>query len=343
MSQAPKKKGPKAGFRILEMPFLFEYLVRLVRTIWEGMWKRMMAEMAPSDEKGSFQRQASRFRERVESSPEAKFPAESGRYVLFIGEACPWCHRVMLARALKGLEASISVLTLEPSTSGLWLTKVPYQGLTTLRDVYRRAEPQYRGRFTAPMLLDTKSGRIVCNESSDLLAIINTAFNAFAKSPRLDLRPQDLVEKIDSLAAKIYSDVNNGVYACGFARTQEAYDQAAVKLFAQLDQLETMLETGPFLLGKTLSEVDVRLFPSIFRFDEVYGPLFRCGMKTIEHDYPKLREWLRMVYQLPGVADCSDLEATRQSYFRSLFPLNPGGIVPLRRPMDLYRNNRQTN
>lgn len=333
MQVSKEDKKSKAGFRILEMPYMFAYLVRFARTIWRSIWLFMMAELAPTSKKGEFKREASQFRSFVKAQNDAPFPAEAGRYVLYLGLACPWCHRVFLTRALKGLEDAIPVQYLQPSDYGLWKLEGPIDGLNDMRDVYLRAEPEYRGRFTAPVLIDSKTGRIVCNESSDLIHMLNSEFNDFAKNKDLDLRPKEVETELSRICDEIYT-INNGVYACGFARKQKAYEDAVYALFQELDKIEARLSQNRFVMGQRLTEADIRLFPTIFRLDGVYGPLFKCNMKSIEIDYPNLRAWLRDVYQMPGVQDTCSLKLTRENYFGALFPLNPGGIIPVGPDLD---------
>ncbi|MBC7968610.1 MAG: glutathione S-transferase C-terminal domain-containing protein, partial [Verrucomicrobia bacterium] len=236
--------------------------------------------------------------------------------------------RTLVVRVLKGLEAVISVAIVSPSPeSGGWVFNQPEDGCYTLADLYQRAKPGYAGRATVPVLWDTQTGTIVNNESAEIIVILNAQFNEFAQHPHLDLYPESLRESVDHWNEKIYHAVNNGVYRCGFAQTQVAYNTACNELFTVLDEIDARLETNRYLCGDSLTLADIRLFTTLFRFDVVYYSLFKCNRRRIQ-DYPNLGAYLRELYQLPEVAGTCDFEAVKRDYYGNLFPLNPGGMIP---------------
>lgn len=297
-------------------------LIQLVRFGWTTLWRIMMSKLAPRDTSGAYIRPESEFRSQ-------SLIAAPGRYRLFVGLGCPWAHRTLVTRALKGLEGVISVSIVIPSPeNGGWILEKPELGCTTLAELYRRATPGYQSRSTVPVLWDCETNTIVNNESSEIIVILNSAFNEFAKHPELDLYPEALHPEIDSWNEKIYHAVNNGVYRCGFAQTQAAYETACRELFAMLDTIDETLSTRRYLCGDTLTLADVRLFTTLFRFDVVYYSLFKCSIRRIQ-DYDHLSVYLNDFYQLPGVAETCDLESVKRDYYGNLFPLNPGGIIPL--------------
>lgn len=303
-------------------------LIQTAQWGWHTLWQLMMAQLAPGTKEGAYQRPDSQLRQWVEAAEDATFPGVANRYTLLVGVSCPWAHRTVLVRTLKGLEAAIATETLEadPSVGG-WRFRSPMLGCQTLKEFYRLTSPNYSGRSTVPALWDSETQQIVNNESADLIVMLNSAFNAVASFPQVDLYPEALRPVIDDWNAKIYTAINNGVYRCGFSRSQAAYDEAAQSLFAMLDQVDHALAGQRYLCGAELTLADIRLFTTLIRFDLVYYNLFRCNFKRIQ-DYPHLGPYLRDLYQLPGVGENCDLEGIKQGYYKSLFPLNPGGIVP---------------
>ncbi|MCU0552582.1 MAG: glutathione S-transferase family protein [Leptolyngbya sp. Prado105] len=297
-------------------------LIQLVRFIWTTLWRIMMSKLAPKDTSGAYVRPDSKFRNQTVN-------AAPNRYKLFVGMGCPWAHRTLVTRALKGLEDIISVSIVIPSPeNGGWILEKPELGCTTLAELYRLAKPGYKGRSTVPVLWDCETNTIVNNESSEIIVILNSAFNEFAKE--IDLYPETLKPEIDAWNQKIYPTVNNGVYRCGFAQTQEAYEIACRELFAMLDTIDETLSTHRYLCGDTLTLADVRLFTTLFRFDAVYYGIFKCSIRRIQ-DYEHLSVYLNDLYKLPGVAETCDLDSVKRDYYGNLFPLNPGGIIPLSR------------
>jgi putative glutathione S-transferase len=234
-----------------------------------------------------------------------------------------------VVRALKGLEQAIAFSVVIPSSeSGIWVLGQTEEGCTTLPELYALAQPGYAGRSTVPVLWDEKKKEIVNNESAEIIVMLNSEFNEWATYPELDLYPEALREKIDYWNEKIYQMVNNGVYRCGFAQTQLAYEQACQALFATLDEIDHVLSRDRYLCGNQVTLADVRLFTTLFRFDAVYYGLFKCNVHRIQ-DYQNLGAYLGDMYQLPGVAQTCNLEQVKQDYYGNLFPVNPGGIVPM--------------
>ncbi len=303
-------------------------LVRVGKFVWTTIWHTMMAQLAPRNQSGEYVRPSSQFREFVGTEEGNPYQPELGRYCLYVGLGCPWAHRTLVVRALKGLSDTISVVVASPSSDeGIWVFESPSEGCDNLPELYQLAIPGYNGRCTVPVLWDRQTKAIVNNESADIIVILNSAFNQFANYPAIDLYPEELKDKIDWWNDKIYHAVNNGVYRCGFAQTQEAYNSACNELFAVLDEIDESLATSRYLCGDSLTLADVRLFTTLFRFDIVYYGLFKCNLRRIQ-DYENLGPYLRDLYQLPAVADTCDIEAVKRDYYGNLFPLNPGGIIP---------------
>ncbi len=302
-------------------------LIGTARWLWTTLWQQMMAQLAPRNQSGEYIRTESTFRGWV--GADTDFPPESGRYALIVGQGCPWAHRTLVVRSLKGLEQAIAVVSVSPSaTSGFWVFDEPFRGCATLPELYRQAMPGYSGRCTVPVLWDGQQQRIVNNESAEIIVILNQAFNEWAAHVSLELYPEALQADIDRWNERIYHGVNNGVYRCGFAQTQGAYAQACEELFAVLDELDQHLATHRYICGDRLTLADVRLFTTLFRFDVVYYGLFKCNRRHIK-DYAQLGNYLKDLYQLPGVADTCNLDVIKRDYYGNLFPLNPGGIIPL--------------
>ena len=297
--------------------------------IWTTMWRLMMSKMAPRNQAGEYIRPASQFRNTVEMAAGNPYQPAAGRYCLFVGLGCPWAHRTLVVRALKGLEEAILVSTVSPSpTDGGWVLDQEEVGRRTLAEMYQLAESGYSGRCTVPVLWDNQTQTIVNNESAEIIVMLNSEFNEFAKRSELELYPTELRPAIDQWNEKIYPAVNNGVYRCGFAQTQTAYVKACDELFTALDEIDAALTTSRYLCGNQLTLADVRLFTTLFRFDVVYYGLFKCNRQRIR-DYKNLGGYLRDLYQLPGVAETCSLEAVKHDYYGNLFPLNPGGIIPV--------------
>ncbi|KZV89713.1 glutathione S-transferase [Exidia glandulosa HHB12029] len=294
------------------------------------------------DAKGSFQRVVSSFRDFISSDPGARFTPEKGRYHLYVSLGCPWATRTIITRRLKGLEDVIGMTVVTPSKG--WpmgdavpfpgATADPYNGAKELKDVYEIAQPGFSGRVTVPVLWDTHHRTIVNNESSEIIRMLNSEFNSpgLARNTELDLYPSHLQKEIDGLNEWVYDTVNNGVYKCAFAGTQEAYETAVYALFASLDRLEALLKDGgkEFLVGGVLTEADVRLFVTIVRFDTSYYPLFKCNIRNIRDGYPELNRWLRNLYwKNPSFKESTDFPHIQHGYWNGMKQLNPSGIVPV--------------
>ncbi|MGL5832014.1 MAG: glutathione S-transferase family protein [Waterburya sp.] len=304
-------------------------IVKTGKFVWTTMWQIMMSQLAPRNQTGEYLRPESQFRNLINTQPENPYQPAVNRYRLYVGMGCPWAHRTLVTRALKGLESAIAVSIVDPSPdAGIWVLSQPELNCQTIPELYQLAAPGYQGRATVPILWDDETKTIVNNESAEIIEILNSEFNQFAQHPEFDLYPAVQKEVIDSWNKKIYHSVNNGVYRCGFAQSQQAYDLASQELFAALDELDQALATKRYLCGDRPTLADVRLFTTLFRFDLVYYGLFKCNLRRVA-DYHHLSGYLRDLYQLPGVAATCDLESVKRDYYGNLFPLNPGGIIPL--------------
>jgi len=285
---------------------------------------------------GSFQRQDDAFRDWVEADADARHPAAADRYHLYVSLACPWAHRTILMRRLKGLEKAISMSVVDPirDEDEGWAFREgeghgpdPVKGFKLLKEAYLATDPDYRGRVTVPVLWDRESERIVSNSDDDLMRMFNSAFARFASESH-DFYPEPLRDEIDALNERIYERVNNGVYRAGFATTQEAYEEAVVPLFETLDELEKQLTGRRWLFGNQLTETDLRLFVTLVRFDPVYHGHFKCNLRRIL-DYPELRRHTRKLLDYPGVAETVNLDHIKRHYYVTHDDINPSGIVPL--------------
>jgi putative glutathione S-transferase len=297
----------------------------------DGEWRTDVYES--TNESGEFDRQETSFRDRVEADPDAKHPAEAGRYHLYISHACPWAHRTMVTRALRGLEDVISVGVVDPyRESDGWEFAPEKEGCTPdsihgseyLREVYTAADPEYTGRVTVPVLWDRVEETIVNNESAEIMRMLDTAFAEFGRENTL--YPEGYHEDVDRVIEAIYEPINNGVYRTGFAGTQEAYEEALTDLFEALSGWEGVLSDQRYLCGSRLTEADVCLFTTLIRFDHVYHTHFKCNVRRIR-DYPNLWNYLKELYQLPGVAETVNLDHITEHYYRSHADLNPKGLV----------------
>lgn len=280
---------------------------------------------------GDFRRPEASFRDRVSADGSTEFPAATGRYHLYVSRACPWAHRTLIVRALKQLERVIGVSVVEPVMDAEgWSFSAAFpdhlHGFGHLHEVYTAAVPGYTGRVTVPVLWDTTRRTIVNNESAEILRMLDTEFDAFTDVV-LDLYPSPLRARIDAINAFVYENVNNGVYRCGFASTQEAYDAAFERLFSALDRLDADLGEARYLAGARITEADWRLFTTLVRFDAVYYVHFKCNRTRIA-EFPNLSNYLRDLYQMPGVAATVDLGHIKRHYYMSHPHLNPRRIVP---------------
>lgn len=304
----------------------------------DGKWVANWQPVQKADEQGRFVRQTSSFRNWItpDGSPgptgEGGFRAEAGRYRLYVALICPWASRTLIGRALKGLEGLIPVTVVNPVLTDQGWAFGGYPGADAdplfaagyMHEIYTRADPQFTGRATVPVLWDMQRNVMVSNESADILRMMDTAFEGLAPSD-LRLYPADLAGEIDTLNARIYDGLNNGVYKAGFAGTQAAYDEAEQAVFSTLDDLEARL-TGSFLFGDRLTETDIRTFVTLIRFDAAYHGIFKVNRRRIA-DYPGLQAYMARILRLPGVAATVNLDHIKAGYY-SIKALNPTGIVP---------------
>jgi len=295
---------------------------------------------------GAFEREAAQLRNWVTTegaagpSGESGFKAESGRYHLYVSLACPWAHRTLIFRQLKALQDHISVSIVSPDMLSDGWTFDENTGSTGdalyhsefLHQIYTKNKADYTGRVTVPVLWDKKNECIVSNESSEIIRMLNSAFNAITGNT-LDFYPQDLREAIDVINRQVYQHINNGVYRCGFATTQSAYEDAFQLLFDQLDALEERLSKQAFLVDDMITEADWRLFTTLIRFDPVYYGHFKCNEKRIV-DYPVLLEYLRELYHWPGVKETVDFFHIKGHYYYSHKTINPTQVVPVGPDLD---------
>jgi len=297
---------------------------------------------------GKFEREAARFRNWVtaDGSPgpdgEGGFKAESGRYHLYVSMACPWAHRTLIFRKLKGLEKHISVSVVHPDmVENGWEFRPDSEqhrdhlhGFRFMHQVYTKAAPEYSGRVTVPTLWDKKKETIASNESAEIIRMFNSAFDGLeGVRTDLDFYPGELQEEIDSVNARVYDTVNNGVYKAGFATAQDKYEEAYNALFDSLDWLEERLSSQRYLVGGRLTEADWRLFTTLIRFDAVYYSHFKCNRQRIS-DFPALSAYLRDLYQVPGVAETVDIGQIKRHYYVSQRTINPTRIVPVGPALD---------
>jgi putative glutathione S-transferase len=284
---------------------------------------------------GRWVRQGDAFRDWVRADGSTAYPPESGRYHLYVSLSCPWAHRTIIVRALKGLEDAVGMTVVDPVRDdfgwafrdGDGYSKDPINGWSYLAEAYRATDPHYHGRVTVPVLWDTKTKRIVSNSDDDIMRMFETEFNALARHD-LDLYPHEHRAEIDRLNDVIYETVNDGVYRAGFAATQEAYEPPAYRLFEELDKLDARLAERRYLFGSAPVETDWRLFVTLIRFDPVYFGHFKCNLRRIV-DYPNLSGYLRDLYQTPRVAETVNFDHIKRHYYMTHEEINPMRIVPI--------------
>ncbi len=256
------------------------------------------------------------------------FKAEKGRYHLYVSLACPWAHRTLISRQLNELQDYIDVTVVEPIMLGNgWELDDPLYGFDFLYQLYLKADVNYEGRVTVPVLWDKQTKTIVSNESSEIIRMFDTAFNHLTGNVD-DYYPKDLKQEIDTVNARVYETINNGVYRAGFATTQEAYETAFSKLFDSLDWVEDMLSKQRYLVGEQLTEADWRLFTTLIRFDAVYFGHFKTNRQRVA-DYPAMSAYLRELYQVPGVAETVNFDHIKTHYYASHLTINPTGVIPV--------------
>lgn len=281
---------------------------------------------------GEFVRQQSAFRDWVRADGSTPYAPAPGRYHLYVSLACPWACRAIIVRRLKGLEDVIGMTVVDPIRDERGWRFLPDEpdpvnGYPYLSQAYLATDPEFRGRVTVPTLWDKETGRVVNNESADIVRMLNREFDGVGGDPSVDLYPEALRAEIDAVNERVYADVNNGVYQAGFASSQRAYEEAFDRVFAALDWLEERLATQRFLVGGAITEADWRLFTTLVRFDPVYVGHFKCNLRRIA-DYPNLEGYLRDLYQRPGIAETVNLDHIKRHYYGTHLQLNPLGIVP---------------
>ncbi len=298
----------------------------------DGEWRTDAQEA--TNEEGEFERQETTFRDFVEDDPDARFRPEPGRYHLYVSYACPWAHRTLLVRALKGLDDAITVDVVDPwrGDDG-WQFTPEKDGCTPdtvndsdyLREVYQKADPDATCRVTVPVLWDKREETIVNNESAEILRMLDTAMDDVARQ-NVDLYPEGYRDQVDRIIDDIYEPINNGVYRAGFAGSQEAYEEAVDDLFGALDRWDEVLSDQRYLAGDRLTEADLCMFTTLVRFDHVYHTHFKCNVKAV-HEYDNLWPYLRDLYQTPGVADTVRLDHIKEHYYTTHPDVNPKGLV----------------
>jgi len=311
--------------------------------------KNILNWVAPGDKSGEFKRQASTFRDFISTEPGAEFPPEKGRYHLYVSYACPWAHRTLIVRKLKGLEDIISFTSVhwhmlekgwrfatpDEKIPGENVTPDPiHPEYTHIRDIYFQQNADYEGRFTVPTLYDKKTKRIVNNESSEIIRMLYYSFDDLIdeKYKSLDLFPENLRKQIEETNEWTYNDVNNGVYRSGFATTQDAYEKAVTQLFKSLDRIEEHLSSspGPYYFGDKITEADVRLFTTIIRFDAVYVQHFKTNLRDIRSGYPAIHKWVRKLYwDVPAFGETTEFTHIKNHYTKSHKQINQFSITPL--------------
>jgi putative glutathione S-transferase len=307
----------------------------------DGIWQDRWYDTKKND--GKYQRQTSKFRQTISADQGAVHQAESGRYHLYVSLACPWAHRTLIFRKLKGLETHIDVSVVSPDMleNGWSFDDFPAAtldkvfGAKYLHQIYTKAQSDITSRVTVPILWDKKLNTIVNNESAEIIRIFNSGFDQLSGNS-LDFYPAALQEQIEQINDFVYDNINNGVYKAGFATTQAAYQEAVEALFAALDSLDAKLATQRYLCGSTLTEADWRLFTTLIRFDAVYVGHFKCNIRRIA-DYANLSGYLRELYQYPGIAETVNFAHIKRHYYFSHTMINPTQVVPLGPEMDLLQ------
>ena len=305
----------------------------------DGKWQDKWYDTSKNG--GKFERQASKFRDKVSNEDGSTFPAESDRYHLYVSLACPWAHRALIFRKLKGLEAHIDVSVVHPEMLDQGWEFKDYSGSTGdklynfdyAHQIYTKAKPEITTRVTVPILWDKQTETIVNNESAEIIRIFNSGFNSLTNNED-DYYPNAQREEIDAINNMVYHDINNGVYKAGFATTQEAYEEAVTALFCALDRVEERLSKQRYLVGSKITEADWRLFTTLIRFDAVYHGHFKCNKKQIA-DYPNIYGYMKELYQVPGVAETVNFDHIKRHYYYSHTMINPTQIIPVGPEQDL--------
>ncbi|PGH11731.1 hypothetical protein AJ80_06992 [Polytolypa hystricis UAMH7299] len=359
-------------FRNLSRPKHYSFITPLTSaklpTLSCAMSTKITNWVDPADSTGEFKRGASAFRHWISNKPGAQFPPEKDRYHLYVSYACPWAHRTLITRKLKGLEDIISFTAVhwhmgelgwrfvkpDEKLPGENVTGDPLNEFTHLRQIYFSVDPDYHGRFTVPTLYDKKTKQIVSNESSEIIRMFYNEFDDILpeKYRNVDLYPENLRKEIEESNEWIYDTVNNGVYKCGFATTQEAYEKALTPLFSSLDRIESHLSntssssssSSPYYFGTTLTEADIRLYTTIIRFDPVYVQHFKTNIRDIRSGYPAIHRWLRHLYwDIPAFGETTQFEHIRKHYTKSHKQINPFSISPRGPLPDILGKEEEVN
>lgn len=313
----------------------------------DGKWQDKWYDTSKNG--GKFERQASKFRDNVSNDEDAKYPVESGRYHLYVSLACPWAHRALIFRKLKGLEEHIDVSVVHPEMldNGWEFKEYPgstgdkLYGFDYAHQIYTKAKPEITTRVTVPILWDKQTETIVNNESAEIIRIFNSGFNTLTSNDD-DYYPEALRQEIDDINEMVYHDINNGVYKAGFATTQKAYEEAFNALFHALDIVEERLSKQRYLVGSNITEADWRLFTTLIRFDAVYHGHFKCNKKQIA-DYPNIYGYMKELYQVPGVAETVNFDHIKRHYYFSHTMINPTQIIPVGPEQDLMSAHGREN
>mgnify|MGYP000226496051 FL=1 len=313
----------------------------------DGKWQDKWYDTSKNG--GKFERQASKFRDNISNDEDAKYSVESGRYHLYVSLACPWAHRALIFRKLKGLEEHIDVSVVHPEMldNGWEFKEYPgstgdkLYGFDYAHQIYTKAKPEITTRVTVPILWDKQTETIVNNESAEIIRIFNSGFNALTSNDD-DYYPEALRQEIDDINEMVYHDINNGVYKAGFATTQKAYEEAVNALFHALDIVEERLSKQRYLVGSNITEADWRLFTTLIRFDAVYHGHFKCNKKQIA-DYPNIYGYMKELYQVPGVAETVNFDHIKRHYYFSHTMINPTQIIPVGPEQDLMSPHGREN
>ena len=313
----------------------------------DGKWQDKWYDTSKNG--GKFERQASKFRDNISNDEDAKYPVESGRYHLYVSLACPWAHRALIFRKLKGLEEHLDVSVVHPEMldNGWEFKEYPgstgdkLYGFDYAHQIYTKAKPEITTRVTVPILWDKQTETIVNNESAEIIRIFNSGFNALTSNDD-DYYPEALRQEIDDINEMVYHDINNGVYKAGFATTQKAYEEAVNALFHALDIVEERLSKQRYLVGSNITEADWRLFTTLIRFDAVYHGHFKCNKKQIA-DYPNIYGYMKELYQVPGVAETVNFDHIKRHYYFSHTMINPTQIIPVGPEQDLMSPHGREN
>ena len=313
----------------MAIPTIF---VKAARQIWNFEWKILMNGLAPSDSEGNYKRPVNLQKIiQLPTKADLKNRDSDQRPGLIVGKSCPWAHRVWMIYEIKGLHKSINLHIAQVDTAGgRWILEPPIKGCSTLQKLYRKCVNYQSRRATVPMLFDPGEGpksklRLINNESAELVEILN---NWPLNDHNIDLNPMKYNKNIINWQNIIQENINNGVYKCGFARNQNAYEKASKDLFSALNNIEGSLNSsGPFLCGKELTIADIRLFPTLIRWESIYEPLFKCSKKPIK-SFPNIMKWRKIIFNLYNINKTCDADAWRKDYFGALFPLNPSSIIP---------------